>query len=108
MDYGEATLAQNKISDPIKPETTTVINHGITTTRVVQPKTSRCRPTGRAVLCHRRRPSRPLAIRPSAPNAAPLRYPHVQRVSATFRTARFAISAKRGRGAGGYSFLVVS
>jgi hypothetical protein len=33
MDYGEATLAQNKIFDPIKLGTTSVINHGITTRR---------------------------------------------------------------------------
>jgi hypothetical protein len=33
MDYGEATLAQNKNFDPIKPRTTAVICHGITTRR---------------------------------------------------------------------------
>jgi hypothetical protein len=76
MDYGEATLAQNKISDPIKPETTAVIDHGITTRRAGQHKTFRCRPMRRAVMCHRRRPSRPRTGHPSASNSAPLRYPH--------------------------------
>jgi hypothetical protein len=28
-------------------------------------------------------------VHPSAPNAAPLRYPHVQGESAAYRTARF-------------------
>jgi hypothetical protein len=42
-DYGEATLAQNKIFNPIKPRTTAVIGHGITTRRAEQRKTSRCR-----------------------------------------------------------------
>jgi hypothetical protein len=42
-DYGEATLAHNKIFDPIKPRTTAAIGHGITTRRVEQQKTSRCR-----------------------------------------------------------------
>jgi hypothetical protein len=52
----------------------------------------------------RRRPSRPRAVRLSAPDAAPLRYPHVQGGSAAFRTARFATVARRGRGAGDCSF----
>jgi hypothetical protein len=62
MDYGEATLAQNKIFDPIKPETTAIIDHGITTRRAEQRKTSRCRRTRRAVLCSRHRPSHPRAV----------------------------------------------
>jgi hypothetical protein len=53
-DYGEATLAQNKIFDPIKLETTVVIDHEITTRRVGQRKTSRCRRTRRAMLCSHR------------------------------------------------------
>jgi hypothetical protein len=32
-DYGEATLAQNKNFDPIKPRSIVVIGHGITTRR---------------------------------------------------------------------------
>jgi hypothetical protein len=44
--------------------------------------------------------SRPRAVRPSAPDAAPLRYPHVQGGSVVFRTARFATAARRWRGAG--------
>jgi hypothetical protein len=48
-DYGEATLAQNKIFNPIKPRTTAVIGHGITTRRAEQRKTCRCRRTRRAV-----------------------------------------------------------
>jgi hypothetical protein len=39
-DYEEATLAQNKIFDPIKPRTMVVKGHGITTRRVEQWKTS--------------------------------------------------------------------
>jgi hypothetical protein len=35
-------------------------------------------------------------VRPSAPNAAPPRYPHVQGGSATFQTARFVTAARRG------------
>jgi hypothetical protein len=104
-DYGEATLSQNKIFDPIKPETTAVIDHGITTRRTGQLKTSRCRWMSRAVLCSRRRPSRPRVVRPSAPDAAPPRYPHVLGGSAVFRTARFTTTARRGRGAGGCSFI---
>jgi hypothetical protein len=103
-DYGEATLAQNKIFNPIKPRTTAVIGHGITTRRAEQRKTSRCRRTRRAVLCNRRRPSRPRTIRPSAPDAAPPWYPHVQGGSAAYRTARFATATWRGREASGYSF----
>jgi hypothetical protein len=104
INYGEATLAQNKIFDPIKPETTMVIDHGIITRHVGQRKTSRCRQTRRAVLCSRRRPSRPRAVRPSAPDAAPPRYPHVQGGSAMFRTARLVMTDRQWRGAGGYSF----
>jgi hypothetical protein len=104
LDYGEATLAQNKIFNPIKPRTTAVIGHGITTRRVEQRKTSRCRRTRRAVPCSRRRPSRPRTVRPSAPDAAPPRYPHVQGGSAAYRTARFATTAWPGREASGYSF----
>jgi hypothetical protein len=69
---------QNKIFDPIKPRTTAVIVHGIITRREGQRKMSRCRRTCRAVSCSRLRPSRPCAVRPSAPDAAPPRYPHVQ------------------------------
>jgi hypothetical protein len=76
-DYGEATLTQNKFFDPIKPETTAIVDHGITTRRARHRKTSRCRRKRRAVLCSRRRPSRPHAVRSSAPDAAPPRYPHV-------------------------------
>jgi hypothetical protein len=68
-DYGEATLAQNKIFNPIIPRTTAVIGHGITTRRAEQRKTSRCRRTRRAVPCSRRRPSRHHTVRPSAPDA---------------------------------------
>jgi hypothetical protein len=96
-DYGEATLAQNKIFNPIKPRTTAVIGHGITTRRAEQRKTSRCKRTRRAVSCSRRCPSRPRTVRPSAPDAAPPRYPHVQGGSAAYRTARFAMAAWRGR-----------
>jgi hypothetical protein len=103
-DYGEATLAQKKIFNPIKPRTTAVIGHGITTRRAEQRKTSRYRRPRRAVPCSRRRPSRPRTIRPSAPDAAPPRYPHVQGGSAAYRTARFATAAWRGREASGYSF----
>jgi hypothetical protein len=39
-DYGEASLAQNKNFDPIKPRTTAVVGHGITTRRAGQQKTS--------------------------------------------------------------------
>jgi hypothetical protein len=98
-DYGEATLAQNKIFDPIKPETITVIDHRITTRRAGQRNTSRCRRTCRAVLCSRRRPSRPRVVRPIAPDAAPPRYPHVQGGSAAFRTARFANCEGKGQAA---------
>jgi hypothetical protein len=42
-DYGEDTLAQNKIFDPIKPGTTAVIDHIITTRRAGQRKMSQCR-----------------------------------------------------------------
>jgi hypothetical protein len=103
-DYGEARLAQNKIFNPIKPRTTAVIGHGITTRRAEQRKTSRCRRTRRAVPCSRRRPSRPRTVRPSAPDVAPPRYPHVQGGSAAYRTARFVMSAWRGREASDYSF----
>jgi hypothetical protein len=104
LDYGEATLAENKIFNPIIPRTTAVIGHGITTRRAEQRKTSRCRRTRRAVPCSRRRPSRPRTVRPSAPDAAPLRYPHVQGGNAAYRTARFATAAWRGREASDYSF----
>ena len=100
-DYGDATLAQNKIFNPIIPRTTAVIGHGITTRRAEQRKTSRCRRTRRAVPCSRRRPSRPRTVRPSAPDVAPPRYPHVQGGSAAYRTARFATAAWRGREVGG-------
>jgi hypothetical protein len=103
-DYGEATLTQNKIFNPIKPRTTAVIGHGITTRRAEQRKTSRCRRTCRAVPCSRRRPSRPRTVRPSAPYAAPPRYPHIQGGSAAYQTTRFATAAWRGREASGYSF----
>jgi hypothetical protein len=96
-DYGEATLAQNKIFNPIIPRTTAVIGHGITTRRAEQRKTSRCRRTRRVVPCSRQRPSRPRTVRPSAPDAAHLRYPHVQGGSVAYRTARFATAAWRGR-----------
>jgi hypothetical protein len=49
--------------------------------------------------------SRPRTVRPSAPDAAPPRYPHVQGGSAAYRTARFATTAWRGREvSGGCSF----
>ena len=76
-DYGEVTLAQNKLFDPIKLGTTAVIDHGITTRRVGQRKISRCRRTHRAVLCSRQRPLRPRAGCPSALDAASPRYPHI-------------------------------
>jgi hypothetical protein len=44
---------------------------------------------------------RPRTVRPSAPDAAPPRYPHVQGGSAAYRTARFATTAWRGREASG-------
>jgi hypothetical protein len=103
-DYGEATLTQNKFFGPIKPETTAVVDHGITTRRARQRKTSRCRRKRRAVLCSRRRPSHPHTVRSSAPDATLPRYPHVQGGSAMFRTARFATVARQGQGAGGCSF----
>jgi hypothetical protein len=90
LDYGEATLAINKIFNPIKPRTTVVIGHGITTRHAGQRKTSRCRRTCRAVSCSRRRPR---VVHPSAPDAAPPRYPHVQGGSAAYRTARLATVA---------------
>jgi hypothetical protein len=40
---------KNKIFDPIKPRTTAVVGHGITTRRAWQRMTSRCRRTRRAV-----------------------------------------------------------
>jgi hypothetical protein len=101
----EATLAQNKIFDPIKLGTTIVIDHGIITRRAGRRKTSRCRRTRRAMLCSRRRPSRPHVVRPSAQDAAPPRYPHVQGGSLAFRTARFVTAAWRGRGACGCSSI---
>jgi hypothetical protein len=107
MDYGEATLAQNKIFDPIKPKTNAVIDHGITTRRAEQQKTSRCRRTRRAVLCSRRRPSHPRVVRPSATDAAPTRYPHVHGGSTAFRSASFAMAARRERGVSGCSFTGV-
>jgi hypothetical protein len=55
MDYGEATLAQNKIFDPIKLETTAVIDHVITSRHAEQQKTSKCWRTRRAVMCICRR-----------------------------------------------------
>ena len=76
-DYGEATEAQNKNFDPIKPRSHVVIGHEITTRRVGQRKLSRCRCTHRAVLCSRRHPSCPRVVHPSAPDAAPSRYPRV-------------------------------
>jgi hypothetical protein len=95
-DYEKATLAQNKFFNPIKPETTMVIDHGITTRRAGQQKTSRCRRTRQTMLCSRQRPSRPPVVRPSAPDVAPPRYPHVQGGSATFRTVRFVTAARQG------------
>jgi hypothetical protein len=65
---------------------------------------SRCRQTRRAVPCSHRRPSRPRVVCPSAPDAAPPRYPHVQGGSAAYRTARFAMMASRGREASDCSF----
>ena len=97
---GYASAKQNFFI-PIIPRTTAVIGHGITTRRAEQRKTSRCRRTRRAVPCSRRRPSRPRTVRPSAPDAAPPRYPHVQGGSAAYRTARFATAAWRGREVGG-------
>jgi hypothetical protein len=81
-EYGEATLAQNKKFDPIKTRTTAVIGYGITTRRTGQRKTSQCRRTHRAFLCSRWRPSRPRAVRPSAPDAA-LRGNHMYREEAS-------------------------
>jgi hypothetical protein len=107
-DYGEATLAKNKIFDPITPRTTAVIGHGITTRRAGHWKTSRCRRTRREVPCSHRRISRPRLVRPSALDAAPPRYPHVQGGSAAYRTARFATAAMRGREASGCSLLVAN
>ena len=43
----------------------------------------------------------PRTVRPSAPDVAPPRYPHVQGGSAAYRTARFATAAWRGREVGG-------
>jgi hypothetical protein len=97
-DYGEATLVQNKIFDPIKPRSTAIIDHGITTRHAGHWKTSRCKRMRRAVLCNHRWPSRPRVVRPSAVAAAPLRYQHVQGGSAAFRTARFATATRRGTG----------
>jgi hypothetical protein len=100
---GYASVKQN--FNPIIPRTIAVIGHGITTRRAEQRKTSRCRRTCRAVSCSRRRPSRPRTVRPSAPDTAPPRYPHVQGGSAAYRTARFATAAWRGREvSGGCSF----
>jgi hypothetical protein len=58
-------------------------------------------------MCSRRQPSRPRAVRPSAPDAASPRYPHVHGGSATFQTARFVTVARRGRGPGGCSLTGV-
>jgi hypothetical protein len=96
-DYGEATLAQNKFFDPIKPETIAAIDHGITARRAGQWKTSQCRRMRREVMCSRRRPSRSRVVRPSASDVAPPRYPHIQGGSAAFQTARFATVARQGR-----------
>jgi hypothetical protein len=57
---------------------------------------SRCRQTRRAMLCSRRHPSRLRVVRPSAPVATPLRYPHIQGGSASYRSARFTMAALRG------------
>jgi hypothetical protein len=62
---------------------------------------SRCSRTRRAVSCSRQRPR---VVRPSAPDAAPPRYPHVQGGSAAYRTARFATAASRGREVSDCSF----
>jgi hypothetical protein len=43
-------------------------------------------------------------VRPSAPDAAPLMYPHVQGGSVAYRTARFTTAASRGREASDCSF----
>jgi hypothetical protein len=93
--------SDNFFFNHIKPRTAAVISHVITTRRAGQRKTSRCRRTRRAVSCSRRRPR---VVRPSAPDAAPPRYPHVQGGSAAYRTARFATAASRGREASGCSF----
>jgi hypothetical protein len=61
---------QNTIFDPIKPISTIVIGHRITTRRAGPRKPSRCRRIRRAVSC-----SLPHMIHPSAPNAAPPREP---------------------------------
>jgi hypothetical protein len=44
-------------------------------------------------------------VRPSAPDVAPPRYPHVQGGSAAYRTARFVTAASRGREASDCSFV---
>jgi hypothetical protein len=72
-----------------------VIDHGITSRRAGQQKTSRCRRMRRPVLCSRRQHSRPCVVRPSALDAAPPRYPHVQGGSVAFQTARFATTGRR-------------
>jgi hypothetical protein len=87
---------QNKIFYPIKPRSTIIIGHKITTRRVGQWKLSRCRRTRRTITCSPRRPLRPHAVRPSALDAAPprsLRYPHVLGGSVAYRTARFNMVA---------------
>jgi hypothetical protein len=45
-------------------------------------------------LCCCRRPSHPRAVHPSAPDAAPSRYPHVHGGRAVFRTARFTTAGR--------------
>jgi hypothetical protein len=49
-------------------------------------------------LCSRLQPSRPHVVRPSAPDAAPPSYPHVQEGSAAFQIARFVTAARQGAG----------
>jgi hypothetical protein len=51
----------------------------------------------REVSCSCRRPSRPRAIRPSALDATPLRYPIIQGGSAMYQIARFTTMDWRGR-----------
>jgi hypothetical protein len=76
LDYEEATLAQHLNFDPIKPRSTAVIGHMITTIRAIHQKPSQCRRMCREVSCSHASASARV-VRASAPDATPLRYPHV-------------------------------
>ena len=74
-------LARKQKFDLINQDLLLVIDHGITTRRAGAAEATRCSRTRRSSAVQLRgRPSICLlhAVRPCAPDAAPLRYPHVQ------------------------------